>query len=139
MFYYYYICRISESSIEAFVIRVFRERNRFGFVKAFSEDPEYLQSGFGKVERLLKLLYIKKIYLWPRFRSEIISVLDKAQPEVIELSLGLTSNMKAIQSAILVAMNTCILELKKSAPQLETSQMTLENGLFHAFDYSIRK
>jgi DNA excision repair protein ERCC-4 len=61
------------------------------------------------------------------------------EPEVIELSVSVTPLMKAIQSAILVAMNTCISELKKAAPQLETSQMTLENGLFHAFDFAIKR
>lgn len=130
--------RISEVSIESFILRVYRERNREGFIKAFSEDPEQLQSRFGRVERLLRLLYIKKLYLWPRFRLEIVNILDKLQPEVIELSLPLTPHTKLIQNALLVAMNSCIAELKKSCPQMEMSNCTLENGLFHSFDISIR-
>ena len=132
--------RISETSIEAFILKVFRERNRLGFIKGFSEEPEQLHSGFGKVERLLRVLFVKKLYLWPRFRSDIVQALGRGtEPEVIELATALTANMKSIQSAILVAMNTCIQELKKAAPHLETAQMTLENGLFHAFDYSIKR
>lgn len=119
---------------------MFRERNRLGFVKGFSEDPEALQSGFGKVERLLRVLFVKKMYLWPRFRMEVVQALSRNnEPEVVEMVTTLTPSMKAIQSAILVAMNTCIQELKKAAPQLETAQMTLENGLFHAFDFMIKK
>ena len=130
--------RISEISIESFILRVYRERNRDGFIKAFSEDPEQLQNRLGKVERLLRLLYVKKLYLWPRFRLEIVNILDKVQPEVIELSLPLTPHTKLIQSALLVAMKSCISELKKSCPQLEMANCTLENGLFHSFDISIR-
>lgn len=127
-------------SIESFIIKVFRERNRLGFVKGFSEDPETLQSGFGKVERLMRVLYVKRLYLWPRFRLEVVQALAlNKEPEVVELVTGLTPAMKSIQSAILAAMNTCIQELKRAAPQLETSQMTLENGLFYAFDVSIKR
>ena len=127
-------------SIESFIIKVFRERNRLGFVKGFSEDPETLQSGFGKVERLMRVLYVKRLYLWPRFRLEVVQTLAlNKEPEVVELVTGLTPAMKSIQSAILAAMNTCIQELKRAAPQLETSQMTLENGLFYAFDVSIKR
>ena len=132
--------RISETSVESFIIKVFRERNRLGFVKGFSEDPEALYSGFGKVERLMRVLYVKKLYLWPRFRMEIVETLKKKrEPEVVELVGSLTPSMKGIQSAILSAMNSCIQELKKAAPHLETSQMTLENGLFQAFDVAIKK
>ena len=131
--------RISETSIESFIIRVYRETNRNGFIKAFTEESESQSiSGYNKIERLLKTLYMKKLYLYPRFRLEIADLLDKYQPEVIELSQSLTFQMKAIQNAILVAMNSCITELKKSIPHLETSHMTLENGLFHSFDLSLR-
>ncbi len=132
-------CRISETSIESFIIRVFREKNKIGFIKAFSEDPEAFQSGFAKVERLMKVLFLTKLYLWPRFRSEISRALEcRITPEVIELSISLTNNMKMIQNAVLVAMNTCVTELKKSCPNLDATNLTLENGLFHSFDILIR-
>ncbi len=106
----------------------------------------------------MKMLFVKKLYLWPRFRAQIDSQLSHNQAEVIELSLPLTPAMKAIQSAILVAMNTCLQELKRSVPQLElsvgdksaaatassssggsgSSLLTLENGLFQSFDHMIR-
>jgi DNA excision repair protein ERCC-4 len=89
----------------------------------------------------MKMLFIRKLYLWPRFRREIDTQLDSNQPDVIELSLPLTPAMKAIQSAVLVAMNTCLSELRKSVPQLESSStplLTLENGLFQSFDRTLR-
>eukprot|EP01038_Epipyxis_sp_PR26KG_P009087 gene9087-12256_t len=130
--------RLSETSIESFILKVYREKNRDGFIKAFSDDPDSLNGRFGKVERLLKVLYVKKLYLWPRFRLEISHILEERQPEVIELAQSLTINMTAIQNAILVSLQTCINELKKASPQLEVNFLTLENGLFHNFDYILR-
>ena len=134
----------------------------------------------------MKLLFIKKLYLWPRFRAEVVQALDddydddsdrrdgvvggdnddsvgddsrvvvvgnsdsggddsrrrrhrRQHADIVELSIKLTPHMKAIQSSILVAMNTCMSELKAAVPYLDTSMMTLENGLFQAFDLSIRR
>lgn len=159
---------ISERSVEAFILRVYKEKNQQGFVKAFSEEAESLHGGFGKVERLLKLLYVRKLYLWPRFRLEIANALEIVQPEVEEITQKLTPHMKAIQSALLVAMNTCLTELKKSIPHLDNvlsnaamdgssssvkqtggadtsslsyasgSAYTLENSLFQSFDLQLR-
>ena len=134
-----YLCdRISETSIETFIIRVYRDKNRTGFIKAFTDEPETLINTFNKAERLLKLLYITKLYLWPRFQVTVAEVLDRNQPTVIEATQPLTENMKIIQSSIIVAMNSCIIELKRLNPQLDTTTITLENGLFRNSDYSIK-
>lgn len=130
---------ISDLSMESFIIRVYREKNRVGFLKAFTEDPESLITSFGKEQQILKLLYIKRLYLWPRFQILVDSVLSGRGPEVIELSHPLTRDMECIQRALLVAMSGCIGELKKSTPQLETSHLTIENGLFTSFDQIIRR
>ncbi len=131
--------RILESSVEAFALRVYRENNNTGFVKAFCADPEALQAGGSvRIEKLMKLLYLKRLYLWPRFHPQISQVLEANQPIVVEISPTLTNLMSAIQSALLVAMNTCLIEIKKSCPNLETAQFTLENGLYKSFDASLR-
>lgn len=168
------MCRISENSIDSFVIRVFHERHRAGFIKAFSDDAEFLAIN-NRLERVLRSLYLKKLFLWPRFRFEVTRALEGENevdialntravlvPEVVELNLSLTKHMHIIQSAILVAMNTTIAELKKSLSNnthiqlnfkngsnedsntggqsnIDTSQWTLENGLFHNFDYYLRQ
>jgi DNA excision repair protein ERCC-4 len=111
--------RIAEHSIESFVIKIYRENNPKGFIKAFSEEPELLTLSFSKVEKLLKTLYLTKLYLWPRFRLEIAKALESSiQPDVNEFSLSLTQNMKTIQNSILVAMDKCLIELKKSSPMI---------------------
>ena len=65
--------------------------------------------------------------------------MDLSSPDVIELSQPLTKNMKSIQNALLVAMNSCILELKKAVINLDTTEFTLQNGLYHNFDTKIRQ
>lgn len=158
--------RIAEYSIDSFVIRLYHENHPNGFIKGFSEDPEFITNSFHKIEKLLKTLYLKKLFLWPRFRLEIAKALEGKgviTPNVIELSLSLTNHMKIIQSSILVAMETCLQELKKSCPHLESFQtledtidkivgketiigggggsgsyFSLENLLFHHFDYVLR-
>jgi len=131
--------KISDLCVESFIIRVFREKNRSGFLKAFSDDPESLQQGFAKVERIMKYLYVKRLYLWPRFQMMISNVLSKSQPDVIELTLNMPKNMEEVQKALLVAMNQTINELKKAAPKVETTGLSLENGLFSSFDIILRR
>ena len=46
--------------------------------------------------------------------------------------------MKSVQSAVLVAMNACINELRKACTTLDAADLTLENGLFRNFDTKIR-
>eukprot|EP00953_Heterococcus_sp_UTEX-ZZ885_P007277 4415-Heterococcus_DN1.PRE.1 len=62
--------RVEETSTEAFILRIFRQKSRSGFVKGFCEDPEALTRGFGKAEKVLRALHVQKLYLWPRFQSE---------------------------------------------------------------------
>lgn len=41
--------RVTETSTEAFIVRIYRQKNRHGFLKAFSDEPEPLLQGFAKV------------------------------------------------------------------------------------------
>lgn len=129
--------KIRETSIESFILRVFKQSNRNGFIKAFSDAPEKVL-GFGKTERIMQLLFVKNLYLWPRFHHTVNTTLSKTQPEVIELSQPLSPSMMTVQSAILVAMETILRELKKSNSKIDPASLTLENGVFHSFSDSIR-
>jgi DNA excision repair protein ERCC-4 len=129
--------KIRETSIESFILRVFKQGNRNGFIKAFSDEPERIL-GFGKTERIMQLLFVKQLFLWPRFHHTINTTLSIAQPEVIELSQPLSTSMIAVQSSVLVAMETILKELKKSNSKLDSATLTLENGVFQSFSDSIR-
>lgn len=129
--------RIRETSIESFILRVFKQGNRHGFVKAFSDEPERFM-GLGKLERIMQLLFVKQLYLWPRFHHTVHSFLQQGRPEVVELSQPQSGSMVAVQSSVLVAMETVLRELKKSNSKLDPASLTLENGVFHSFSDSIR-
>ncbi|XP_078146945.1 DNA repair endonuclease XPF [Centroberyx gerrardi] len=130
--------KIIESCQEAFILRLFRQKNKTGFIKAFTDKATAFCSGFCQVERVMRNLFVKKLYLWPRFQASVNTALDRHKPEVVELHVSLTPAMRAIQSSILDIMSACLKELKRYNPTLEAEDLSLENTLGNAFDKTIR-
>jgi DNA excision repair protein ERCC-4 len=133
--------KLTETCTETFILRVYKERYNNGFIKAFSDEPELLVGSFGKIERIMKFLWLKKLYLYPRFHEIITKVLNNSLPNVIEILLPLNTVMKTIQSAILVILNITINEIKKVLPtQLATININinLENSMYSNFETIIR-
>lgn len=58
---------IIATSVEAFVLRIFRQKNRNGFIKAFSDVPEPFTTGFSPLANMLKNLFLRTPLLWPRY------------------------------------------------------------------------
>ncbi|TMW66423.1 hypothetical protein Poli38472_004188 [Pythium oligandrum] len=131
--------RVSETSIEAFIIRLYREVNRQGFIKAFSDDPVSLSSGFNKMEQVLKHLYLRDVHLYPRFHVGIHQCLEKHQPAVYEIEVGFSPRMKIMQEAILVALEATMKELQRSTKALDASDLTMERALSKSFANTIRR
>ncbi|XP_033975695.1 DNA repair endonuclease XPF-like [Trematomus bernacchii] len=125
---------IIESCQEAFILRLFRQKNKTGFIKAFTDKATSFSSGFCQVERVMRNLFVKKLYLWPRFQASVNTALDRHKPEVVELNVSLTPAMRAIQSSILDIMSACLKELKRYNPSLEAEDLSLENTLGNAFE-----
>lgn len=69
--------QVLESCQEAFVLRLFRQHNKTGFIKAFTNSPQSFTVGFGHVERIMRTLFVKELYIWPRFHSLVIQSLKK--------------------------------------------------------------
>lgn len=59
--------KIIQSCQEAFVLRLFRQKNKSGFIKAFTDKATAFCSGFCQVERVMRNLFVKKLFLWPRW------------------------------------------------------------------------
>jgi hypothetical protein len=59
--------RVAEGSTEALIVRHYRQATRTGFLKALSEDPAALVSGFGKLDKTLRALSLSRVHLWPRY------------------------------------------------------------------------
>lgn len=130
--------RVTDASPEAFILRLYRERNPTGFIKAFSEDPETLTSGFNRLEKTLRALYVSKVFIWPRFNVVVAEDLAEHVPEVVELTQALTPLMETIQKAIIECMDDCVAELKRST-RIDVDDLTLENSLFESFDVAVRR
>jgi DNA excision repair protein ERCC-4 len=63
--------RVSDSSGEGFAVRLYRQGNTAGFVRAFSDQPTAFTAGFARVEKVMKALRVRKLSLWPRFQQQV--------------------------------------------------------------------
>ncbi|NWZ49487.1 XPF endonuclease, partial [Haliaeetus albicilla] len=130
--------RIIESCQEAFILRLYRQKNKQGFIKAFTDNAVAFNTGFCHVERVMRNLFVRKLYLWPRFHIAVNSFLEKHKPEVVEIHVSMTPAMRAIQTSVLDILNACLRELKRYNPALEVEDLSLENAIGKPFDKTIR-
>lgn len=130
---------MTETSIEAFILRLYRERNREGFIKGFCGDSVALSSGFNRVEQVLKHLYVRNVFLYPRFHVAINACLEKHQPEVYEIEVAFSPSMKIMQEALLVALEATVKELQRSTKSLDAADLTMDKALAKSFSSFIRR
>lgn len=134
------IHRIVATSIEAFIIRVYRENNKRGFLKAFSDSPEPFTTGFAPLANSMRNLFLRKTSLWPRFHVTVAEALEgHRKAEVIELEVPMSDKMREIQNAVLECVEICIGELKKANAGLDMADWTLDSALHRSFDVAIRR
>ncbi|KAH9635575.1 hypothetical protein HF086_003189 [Spodoptera exigua] len=57
---------VLESCQEAFALRLYRQSNKTGFVKAFSNSPISFTFGYNQVEKVMRALFVTELFLWPR-------------------------------------------------------------------------
>ncbi|KAL9637810.1 MAG: hypothetical protein Q9164_001973 [Protoblastenia rupestris] len=132
--------RIVATSIEAFIIRIYRQMNKAGFLKAFSDNPEPFTGGFAPLASMMRNLFLRKPSLWPRFHVTVAKSLEgRKKAEVIELEVAMTSGMRDIQNAILECVEVSIGELRKADTGLELEDWTLDSALHKSFDVIIRR
>ncbi|KAG0366786.1 hypothetical protein BC939DRAFT_406825 [Gamsiella multidivaricata] len=133
--------RVTATSTEAFILRLFRQDNSEGFVKAFSDQPETFSMGFATLEKTLKLLYLRKVNLWPRFHVTVTESLESHAADVVEIRQPMTKAMKTIQAAIIECMDVCLQELRRSssAIEIDIDDFTVEKAMFKSFDVIIRR
>lgn len=131
---------VSDTSNIAFILRLYRERNKIGFIKALSDRPEAFGSGYSPLARQLKNLRLKKTWLWPRFHIQVKQALSKKESKdnTIEIAVQLTERMQDISKDIRGCMQWCLSELKRLNPTLETENWTLENVYYSGFLNMVR-
>ncbi len=133
-FFIYDAHRVTELSIEAFIIRLYRRGNQDGFVKGFTENAPALSRGFGRTQKILHCLSVEKMFLWPRFHKDMITSFKDNPPEVVELAQPLTDSMEKIQSGIVKVMQMCLRHLGRIA-KIDVSECTVAKGLLQSFDH----
>lgn len=132
--------RIIATSIEAFIIRIYRQMNKAGFLKAFSDNPEPFTTGFAPLASMMRNLFLRKPSLWPRFHVTVAKSLEgRKKAEVIELEVPMTDGMRDIQNAILECVEVSIGELRKADTGLELDDWTLDSALHKSFDIIVRR
>jgi DNA excision repair protein ERCC-4 len=131
--------RVTEYSLEAFILELFRTSNTVGFIKAFSGRAEALTGGFAKVEKMCKFLKTPKLLLYPRFHATVKGDLDDVKLNVEELHVSMTGRMKVIQLGLLELMELCLNEVVRANPALDVKEFNMETAITLAFDQQIRR
>lgn len=118
---------------ESFILEMYRSKNKWGFIKAFSESPESFVMEFSPLMRKIKDLRLRNVLLWPRFRVDISQCLNNAiSPEnnkVIEVKVSLTNSMSQIQFGLIGCLKKCIAELNRKTPELTLDWWNIDNAL----------
>lgn len=140
--------RTTENCLEAFILHLFREQNQEGFVKAISEAPEPFTLGFNQLEKMLKWMRLPgTVLLYPRFHSHVKEELDGSGLEIEELVLKPSQRTTIVQMALVSLIESCLKELVKLNPFLETvsfgqegeSMATLGALLGRQFDVLVKQ
>ncbi|CAN1333849.1 DNA repair endonuclease UVH1 [Linum perenne] len=129
---------LSETSTEAFIVRIVKTLSRSVYVRAFSDRPHSMVAGFAKTERIMKALYIRKLHLWPRFQVYVSEELESNPPEVVDVRVPMSKYMVGIQKAIVEVMDACLKEMRKTN-KVDVEDLTVENGLFKSFDEIVKR
>lgn len=93
--------KIIESCQEAFILRLFRQKNKTGFIKAFTDKATAFASGFCQVERVMRNLFVKKLYLWPRYDRCFSWEIFRHVIADLYKSLGLVSSFSTFTLCVL--------------------------------------
>ncbi|KAI0567217.1 ERCC4 domain containing protein [Gracilaria domingensis] len=136
--------RIREQSNEHFALTLFRTKNKKAFIKAFSENATSLTRGFHAVEKLMRLLYVSNLSLWPRFHHDVKSSMSMHVPDLIDLSVSITPRMSTILSSLSDTVLAICEDLRSATRGLDLSELFVERDdekktLVHNFDDIVQR
>lgn len=123
--------RVRETLSEAFIVNLYRDGNRWGFVKAVLDTPEAF-TGFTPLALRLKVLRLTNVFLWPRFHVAVLQSLVKggnssSSGTVTEVKVRLSRKMAQIQQAILACLGACLGELRRHNGALDSEYWQMDN------------
>ncbi|KAJ7616307.1 hypothetical protein DFH06DRAFT_1239050 [Mycena polygramma] len=131
--------RVTPLVLEAFIVRLYREKNTTGFLKAFTDQPEHITNGMSPLKNIMKELQLRTVHIYPRFQEDIKKSLERRRADVIELSQNMSESMADIHHAIIQCMTATLGELKRSNSTLDLDDFNVENAYFRSFDLVVRR
>ncbi|EEB07471.2 DNA repair endonuclease XPF [Schizosaccharomyces japonicus yFS275] len=132
--------RITATGSEAFVLRLFRQGNRDGFIKAFTDEPERLTMGINALSGCLRCLFLKHVSIFPRFHVHVAEALENSPAAVVEFNVEATESQKSMQTCIITCIESTIKELRRiNSAHLDMEQWTVDSLLHRSFDIIIRR
>ncbi|KAI9641818.1 DNA repair protein RAD16 [Ciborinia camelliae] len=132
--------KVVATSLEAFILRIYRQKNKAGFLKAFSDNPEPFATGFSPLSTMMRNLFLRNVSIWPRFHVNVAQALEgKKKAEVIELEVSMSDSMRDIQNAIMECVEVSVGELKKSNSGLDMEDWNVDSALHKQFDIVVRR
>lgn len=132
--------KTTATSQEAFALRIYRENNQNGFIKAFSERPEDFAAGYSQLTKVMRELFIRRSSIWPRFHLTVRRSLESKKGELIELEVAMTETMKQIQLCLVQCIEICVREIRSANRDiLDVEEWKVENALETKFDEVLRR
>lgn len=136
---------ISQYSMDRFVVNLYRRGNKWGFVKALSDDPEKCCRGFQPLQTKLKYFKLENCFLWPRFHVGVTESIKRKMRgknvtslnKVTEVRIKMTDYMTKIQNSLMASIELLIGELRRNNPDVASEYWTIENALDANFIQSI--
>ncbi|KAM7536855.1 hypothetical protein Aperf_G00000088066 [Anoplocephala perfoliata] len=124
---------LHESSQEAFMLRLLREKNPNIFIKAFTDNAVALMSGYDRVEHLMNQFGVSRLLLWPRFNIDVMNTLSESPIVVEELQVFLTADSVNCQRCLLEMIKATLRELVDNNPVFNNDEFSLESALTNSF------
>lgn len=85
----------------------------------------------------MKSLFVRNLYLWPRFSPSVMACMEARKVDVVELYVSLTSAMVACQTSLLELLDGCVKEIKRCNSAVSTIVHFFTSITFHSFSLEI--
>lgn len=135
--------KVYNDCLMSFILRLYRMKNKKGFIKALSQSPHAFFGDYGKLDKIMRSLFATSLHLWPRFHASVQASLGKPRvpPEVIELNLPMSETMKELQFDIMDLIDMCLKELAKTNTTFlyDSDQLNVENAINRSFDGFLKR
>ncbi|CAE6448788.1 unnamed protein product [Rhizoctonia solani] len=131
--------KCSQLSLEAFIMRLYRDSNTDGFIKAFSDQPEQFTYGMSPLKTIMKELHLRKVHIYPRFHEEVNKSLERRRADVVEIFPSMTAAMEEIHISLVQCMTATLQEIKRTNSTLDLDDINVESAYFRHFDAIVRR